>query len=366
MKDLRLYQLIQRFKKYQDNSINKEQILNTVDISINTIIPNSLLFNFDDTENTIYKNIKSNHKLKSKELFYSDGMLGNLYNLKNCDYNWLLSYLFFKQYHHLFNDSIKCFHIGFGKGGFIMGMQYFFTHSINIDSIYESSYEIKWLGIDIHPDDKFVLNHQEMIIHGVECDNMLLYNNLNHTKVIIENTFNRVNLLTNFVFPKFKKNKILISIALLSLTVLHSNGVLITRILNPEYWSGSFLHYILLFGMIFENTEICRYPICKKKHVKYRYYLICHGKKNVLHNSVIYRKLVMLLKKDETKKLLFLQNITNTDIINEWKQKILELQQTYINSPDNPQDDLNDIINKIKDKLVPPGDCVDFGYISDI
>jgi hypothetical protein len=230
-------------------------------------------------------------------------------------------------------------------------MQYFFTHSGSDDSIYESSYEISWLGMDIHPNNKFGLQCHENIIHGFTCDNILLHSNLNHAKVIIENTFNKVNLLTNNIFPKLKKNKVLVSIAILSLTVLQSNGVLLTRILNPEYWDSSFLHYILLFGMIFENVEIFRYPICKNKHVKYRYYLICHGKKHILYNSLVYRKLVMLLKKDETEKLVFLQNITDTTLINEWKEKILELQKIYINSSDNPQDDLNDIINKIKENL---------------
>jgi len=57
----------------------------------------------------------------------------------------------------------------------------------------------------------------------------------------------------------------------------------------------------------------------------------------------------MLLKNNEIEKLVFLQSILETDEIIEWTRKILELQKAYLNSPSNPQDDLNHIINKIKD-----------------
>jgi len=341
MKDLHLHKLIQKFKKENEKKI--DHILNVIDISTDIVIPNSLLFKSENNV-CIKKQTKKNHKIHTNELYYGKGILGNVYNLTKSDYNWVMGYIFFKQYCNLFSKSIKCFHVGFGKGGFIAGMNHYFSNHTNTDK-----HEIEWLGMDVYTNQKFADVHSKNIIHGFKCDNIILHSNLNHAKVIIENTFNKINLLTNNVIPNLKKNKVLVSIAILSITVLHTNGVLITRIPNPEIWDSDFLHYILLFGMIFNNTEICRYPICKKNYIKYRYYLICHNKKHVLHNSSVYRKLCMLLKNNEIEKLVFLQSILETDEIIEWTRKILELQKAYLNSPSNPQDDLNHIINKIKD-----------------
>lgn len=350
MKDLRLQHLIKKFKQDRQKEclLEKESVLNNINVSINMVLPNSLLFKCNtpfNIDNSIdFTKIKSNHKFKTNELYYNDGILGNLYNVNNCDYNWVFSYVIFNQYHHLFNNCINCFHIGFGNGGFISGMEYFFTNSKSLnDDIYESTYEINWSGVDIKHNN-FSAKYQENIIHGFKCDNLILYSNLNHAKTIIENNMSKINLLTNNVTPNLKKNKILISTAILALTVLSNTGLLLTRILNPEYWSGDFINYILLFGMIFKNMEICRYPICKKSYIKYRYYLICYKKKHILHNSNVYRKLLLLLRNDETEKLIFIDDVINTNEVKEWKSKILLLQQTYINSSDNPQDELNKIL----------------------
>jgi hypothetical protein len=359
MKDLQLQQLIKKFKhdRQQEYLLEKESVLHNIDVSINTALPNSLLFECDTLSNintfVDFAKLKSSHKIKTNELYYNNGILGNLYNINNCDYNWVLSYVIFNQYHHLFNNSINCFHIGFGNGGFISGMEYFFTNSKSLnDDIYESIYEINWLGTDIKH-NKFSAKYRENIIHGFKCDDLILYNNLNHVKIIIENNMIKINLLTNNVIPNLKNNKILISTAILALTVLSNNGLLLTRIVNPEYWSGDFINYILLFGMIFKNMEICRYPICKKSHIKYRYYLICHKKKHILHNSNIHRRLILLLKNNDTEKLIFLSDVIDNDEVNAWKSKILLLQQTYINSSDNPRDDLNEILKLLTRKLIP-------------
>lgn len=353
MKDLRLQQLIKKFKQDRQKEclLEKESVLNSIDVSINMVLPNSLLFEYDTLSNidtfVDFTKLKSSHKSKTNESYYNNGILGNLYKIHNCDYNWVLSYMIFNHYYHLFNNCINCFHIGFGNGGFISGMEYFFANSKSINNVtYGSKYEINWLGTDIKR-TKFSAKHRENIIHGFKCDDLILYSNINHAKIIIENNMSKINLLTNNVIPNSKKNKILISTAILALTVLSNDGLLLTRILNPEYWSSDFLNYILLFGMIFKNAEICRYPICKKSHIKYRYYLVCYKKKHTLHNSNIYRKMILLLRNNETERLIFLPDIVDNDEVKEWKNKIALLQQAYINSSDNPQDELNEILKSL-------------------
>lgn len=277
-------------------------------------------------------------------MFYSPGILSNLYSIHNCDYNWLLGYIVFKQYNHLFNDKIDCFHVGFGNGGFILGMQYFFSNGAMNNT------QIDWLGVD-EKITKFAFNNSDNVVHGVICDNIMIHDTLCNIKVIINNKFNKVNLITNNILPILNKKKILISIAILVLSTLHPNGVLLTRILDPTYWYPDFIQYLLLFGMIFKNMEIFRYPVCKNKCVQYRYYLLCYYKKSVLYESKIYRKLLMLLENIDTEKLLFKQNIINTHEIDEWKKTVSDAQKYYIHNFDNPQSDLMDIVNKLTESL---------------
>lgn len=346
MKDIKLIQLIQKFKEKRkgESIIDIEYIIHGIDISLDITIPNSTLFQWNTASEFVMHSPKGNYKFKTKELFYSPGILENLHNIEKCDYNWLLGYIIFSQYYHLFGTNIKCFHVGFGNGGIISGMQYYFS---NIKNNAIKDTQIEWIGID-KKQNKFTECNSKNIIHGFSCDDVLLHNTISHIKVIINNNFNKVNLITNDILPNFKKNKILISIAVLTLSILQPNGVLLTRILSPEYWNDDFINYIILFCMIFKSTEIIRYPVCKKQNVRYRYYLLCHDKKHILHESKIYRKLLMLLKDDNTKKLILSQDITDSFEINEWKTKLMELHKVIINSSDNPQDDLIDIINKLK------------------
>jgi hypothetical protein len=345
MKDLMITQLIKKFKikHIGDCNINQKIIfdknsINTVDISIPIIIPNSLLFkSITETNIKTQKQKKQIHK--TNELYYGNGILGNLFGLNDCDYNWVLSFVIIKQYGYLFTNTVKGFHIGFGNGCIITGLKYFL----------QSMHEFDWIGIDKNTENQFVLSHQENIVNGFVCNDLLLDCNLKHAQLIINNKFNNVNLITNNITPTHKKNKIMISLAILSIKILSPDGFLLSRITSPEYWDKYMLHYLLLFGMIFKNTEIIRYPICKNKRVKYRYYIMCYNKKQILHSSVIHRRLTNILKNNSANHLEFLQNIMDTDEIKEWQKKIVELQYFYNNSIDSPQVELNNIISDITD-----------------
>lgn len=345
MKDLRLQQLLQRFKKklkkeYLEYSNN--YIFDNAVISLSEELPNNLLFNLN--EDNYPKQILKYNRIVTNEKFYKNGILGNVYDLHQSSYNWLFGLCIFKQYYHIFGNNIKCFYMGFDKNDFHKGAKYF------LDKI--NDVKIEWLGMDINQSE-----NQEQIIHGFVSDDLLNANNIIHTKTIVDNKFGKINLLVNFISPKKKQRKILLSAAILTISNLSHNGIFITRILSPENWDDCFIDYILLFSMIFKDTEICRYPIQRKNYVEYRYYLICFGRNKILYNSLIYRRLVMLLK--NKKHLRFLPMINEMPEVKLWKEKILELQKKYISSTDNPQLDTNEIINKLQDIFNLEGSLVE-------
>lgn len=329
---------MEELQKYQiKKNSNSDIYLQISDISINEELPNKLLFSNKSTNKNIIK--KTRKIYKTKELYYSNGILGNLYNLNKCDYNFMLSFILFKKYNFLIQTSVKCFHIGFGKGGLIHGLEYFFNNGS------ASIYNIEWLGMRGDVSIDFAHNN----LNNINYMDLSINTNLMYIQNMIDVKYNKIDILTNNIVPTYKNNKILISLAILSIKLLSSTGFLFTRIPLPDYWSGYMLHYLLLFSMIFNNTEIIRYPICRHKRVKYRYYLICYYKKRTLHESMIYRRLISVLEDVDINQLSFLQSITENIEINKWETKISKLQNVFINNLDNPQDELNLIINNVKD-----------------
>jgi hypothetical protein len=335
----------EQFHNHEKNSENNKNILNTSNLSLDIVIPNKNVFQMKSEYSNTIRVIKSNHKVKTNELFYGNGLLNNLYNLTNCDYNWLLSYIVCDHNKSKFNDDIKTFHIGFGNGGIVLGMKYYLANCLN-KSFNDN---IDWLGIN-KSITEFALDNSENVIYDMDIGNVLL-SDIYYIKNSIENQFDKVDYITNNIKPTIKKNKILINIAVLSVSVLQADGIVLTRIINPEYWGDYFLHYILLFSLLFNSIEIFRFPIYKKKHVRYRYYLLCKNKKRILYESMIYRKLLFLSTNTDIQQLIFLPDIFNIMEINEWKEKLLTTQSAFINNVENPQDALINIINKINYSL---------------
>jgi hypothetical protein len=360
MNDLELQKLIKKYKK--SNMIDLEHILYSIDLCTNVSIPNSLLFNYDSStiskcssssfffEKTLEQ--KTQTKIKTNELYYGNGIIGNMYDIKECDYNWLLGYFFNKQFNCLLKKNTKCFFMGFNNYSFINGMKYFST--ISNKSIYETI-NIDWVGMDLNS-QLFENKITEEMIDGFKSNDLSVYSNLNQCKYIIENKFNKINLIINNIKPNIDNNKTLISASILALSILKKDGMLLTKILSPENWDGNFLHYILLFAMLFNSVKIFRYPICKKKYIFYKYYLVCNNTKSIAHNSILYRKLIMLLKDYEINKLVFLQNILDADDVKDCKKNILEIRDLFLNNQNenysNPEFDLNEIINNFHKDLV--------------
>lgn len=344
MQNIKLQGIIRQYKK--NNMVESEQLLNKMDLCTDISIPNTLLFDEGLYDNNIFHSIQekdhsssnTENKIRTNELFYGNGIIGNIYNIIDCDYTWLLGYFFIKQYNKFFNKNINCFIIGDKNNSFVNGVRYYSSIPINF------KYNIDSLRMSLNNCDNEPYTD---IINGFKDNDLTKYSNLNHCKYMIEKKFGKIDLLFNKIIPNEENNKILVSIAILSVTVLKKNGVLLTSILDPTFWNGVFLHYILLFVMIFDSVQIFRYPVCKKKYIKYRYYLVCHSRKRILHNSMFYSRLNTLLKSD-SKRLLFLQNVIDDDCVKICIDNILEARRYFINNVDNPEYELNKLISNLQ------------------
>jgi hypothetical protein len=330
MNDLEFHPLIINHKDL--NIIETDIILYSINLLTDIKIPKTLLFRQKNIPNISIDIVKSEFKSKTNTLYYGDGIIGNLYDIENCDRNWVLGYFFIKENYISFKSNIKCFLMGCGNCSFIDGINYFLKTTKY--STYDKKYDVEWLGMDIIKKSNTKFN--ENIVDGYECNDLKLFDNLNHCKYCIENKFNKINLIFNDIKPNLKNNKTLISASILSLSVLKNDGILLTKILAPEYWDDAFLHYILLFVMLFNDVKVVRYPINLNNYCLYNYYLMCTNKKIILHCSIIYRKLISILKRYDIDKLLFLQNIvTNKESVNFIKH-LSKIRQAFIDNNNDP------------------------------
>jgi hypothetical protein len=339
--------MIKNFKeKNKQNSDDESNILYSVDLSANNILPNTILFNnaeFDEKNGESRINVLK--KVKTNEKFYGNGILGNIYNLKHVTRNWLLGLCMIKQYHHLFDTDINCFYMGVGKHEFHKGLKYFLA----CKNSYQQN-NIQWLGMDNSCELYEKLSggkKSPRMISGFNGNDLTCINNILHIKNIIECKFSNVNLLCNFIKPCNEKENILLGVAILSMSVLNKNGLMISRIKSPKVWGNSMNNMLLLFIMIFDTVKICKYPIQKGDNMKYSYYLICHKIKQTTYNSLIYRKLINQFKKN--KPWNFLDNIYKPDVM-DILTKIRDVNLDVLGEL-NAQDELNDIIMKLKHEL---------------
>lgn len=369
------------------NETNK--IIKLFDISIINNLPNNNIFDLESHQIILVKknSVKSNNILKTSEKFYKNGFIENTFfnsktdtNLihkfskKICYYNWLLSFNIFLHYtpnkklDFIKNNKIRLLNIGNGRGDFITGMYYYFnTSNISKKITKLTNFNINWACIDINnnSENSRYLKFSELLkqyinpdcydfIHGDSSDDILEYENLVYLKNIIERRFDDINIIYNNIKPQIdgKKNKIMLSIAILSLYLLNNNGLMLTKILEPEYWDGSYIDYIILFSLIFNKTDIFRFPVYKKNKIYYQYYLIGCCKKNLIYNKKIGQNLMFLLYKSDIINPKLLSSITSCIEIDELKQKLINIKSIYIsNNMENPQMELHKNINNLKDFL---------------
>lgn len=357
MKDPKLQQMIQKFKNNlrTEYLYSDENILKYIDINTEYNIPNNLIFKYMENDNSIdinemddkkdiYKETKFSEYEKTNEIFYGDGILGNVYELQYATYNWVLGICMFKNILPIFNENITSFCMGVGECGFVTGVLHYINY---INYNVKKKYNMEWLGMDKKIETNIVKKYNDNLISGFNSNDLLNINNIQHSKTIIENKFGKINLLCNFILPRCGKEKILLGVAILSVSVLHNGGCLITRLEHPRKWNETMINYIMLFSMLFKNVKICKYPVQMDKIMKYRYYLVCNNKKETIYNQHIYRRLVSLYKETSNRGIVF------TDIIIQeikgLSDKLHEFKISYDIQKCSIYNDLMNIIIQLKD-----------------
>jgi hypothetical protein len=370
------------------------------DISTDEILPHGIIFKSDITEpNNI--NPKSNFMVNTSESFYDGGIIENIYhhNTKEnnifdsdepnenqllfenfCDHNWAVGFIFMLHYYNIIigqnsknvcdmelNRITKSIDIniliaGNNHNGFLSGIYYFlFRSAISRKIKCLKNNTVNWLAVDLKnnagykcynklhehlkKNRKDINNH---IIHGYVNDDILDYKNFSHIKIAMTNHFNTTNIIHNNINPSPEKSKILILFAILSLHTLHKNGILLTKILEPEYWDTQFQDYILLLSLIFHTSHVFRFPICKNKKIYFQYYFIGYNKKKLLYKDVICGKLIHIYNNGQIK---FTDDILHMDSIEQWRNKLVCVKNKYIDKIINPQETLYDIINNITEYI---------------
>jgi hypothetical protein len=389
--DLTLSKLIRKFKEGQ-NDHKDIYSLDACDISSEGVLPNGAIF--DNTSNKIVYTTTDTSLVDTDEKFYKGGIIDttffkepeisletkqhherklhrfNLFPQKLCDYNWLLAFGVCFNYAPLLckfgtgrdssnKTNINILNLGNGKGGFMAGIYYYFKQSHISHTNHLTSYELNWFGVDVKNNteyaqfkrlSKYYYKLSNHIIHGFTDDNMLDYKNVQYVKSMVENKFNNTNIIFNNINPIGAKIKILVSGAIMS-ELLHKDGIFITRILEPDYWDGPFVNYLILLALTFNKTEIFRFPVCKNGEVYFRYYLVGIDRKKLLYKNMIYRKLVLTLKNTDVECPKLVDTITGSDEVKSWVCKVNDLRAHYLNSESEPIAELHGIIDKLKDVL---------------
>jgi hypothetical protein len=402
-----LHKKLNKFKIKSDIINANEPKLQTLeinDISLDGFLPNNKIFQLDPNKLKIKARhlIKSHFKTKTNDKYYKRGLIGNTFFNKPtislntsdggektrlmqwfstsiCGYNWLLSFNIFLHYTSLSQfqantldfiktKEVRLLNIGNGDGGFISGMYYYFINSVRAKTTkgknHLQQYDLKWIGFDINNNSTNSSFNNLIkkintsidpescdIIHGFTSDDILEYKNLMYIKTTVENKFGDVNFLYNNIKPRmlYKKNKIMLSILVLSLYVLNVNGLMVTKILEPEYWDDCFIDYLILVSLIFNKAEIFRFPVNKNKKTYYRYYLVGCGKKNLVYNSILGRKLMFVLNNDSIEHPKLISDIVECEEIHKWKQTIKSIQTSYINDSTDPNIIIQKNINQLRD-----------------
>jgi hypothetical protein len=356
MQNLSYQKLLRKFK---DEKADRDRVspLSLDIISLEVPLPKLQIFKEPTVvkyESIYESELKTNEsELKTNECFYSDGILGNLYNIKDCDKYWLLSFCISAHFRNAFTDEIKCFVMGYNSPTIINGLHHYCYNS-NFGK--DDNLELQWMGMGFNASKENQVN----ILHGFAQDDLCDRNNLLHIKRLIENKMGNINVLYNNISPE-SDYRILLSASALVLTSM-SSGIFISKIPNPKYWNDNFINYLLLFALLFNKTNICRFPVStknkkiKNKHsiLSFQYFLICHDKKMILHKITAYRKILTYMKKCEILNsdiLNFADSVVDIPDIDQWKMSITEIKNKYIrlDQKDNPQINLCKILDTIKD-----------------
>ena len=363
-------------------------ILEIKDISTKELIPRDIIFEADAIDSPEKISLKSKFTSSTNEDFYGDGIMGNMFldrqianeletdrasnenlSFENFgNHNWLIGFSFFMQYFGNANESetnwvsgenIKILNMGNHNNGFIAGIHYYLFYSMA--NTQHNIFDVDWLGVDVKNNNKhkcykkldaYLKKNQrrisDHIMHGPISDDISHHKNFMHIRSIIAERFELVHLMYNNIKPKKNRKNILVLFSILSMQSLHPDGCFLTKILEPEYWDFGFQNYLLLFSLIFHNSHIFRFPVCRHKKIYFRYYFVGRRKKEVLYRDIIHKKLMNAYCSN---KMQFSENIWQIESIAQWKNQLMQIKSEYINRSANPEGILYKIIDCVGNNI---------------
>jgi hypothetical protein len=263
-----------------------------MDLSITVNFPNcNVLLPADPIKD---KKIKSNFKVDTSEKFYT-GIIKNMFLTTGeiCNHNWLLAC-------YMYNNFITCADarlLSFDNGGFLSGIE----HCAKINSA-----------------DIVNINIKDTI----------------NIKSLVINKFNHCDIL-------FNDNNKSLEMCNLIVSTLADDGVFITKILEPEYWEGSYMNTLLLYAILFNKTKIFRFPVCLCGQAYFSYYLIGTEKKKIIHFEKISRYFCAFPNDN------YIINLDGIEIA-EWKINLSNIKLHYMKKISNPASDIYSTINILK------------------
>jgi hypothetical protein len=347
MSDIKLQSLIRKLRneKFKEGEI-KSFTYKFEDIDIN--IDNTYLYQSKFAENFEYS-------LDSLDIFDTLGasgvssetpdtendkrninyqVLNNVYNMENCDINWLtFMYTFnniYSHYHIKNNINIKSLHIC--NSGEISAMERLFYNSnkglVNVDW--------NWLytsDSNVRLDKKYKRNMLKLLTPKIYD-----INNINYIINDVNKKVSKVNLIVSTV--EDFNTKLFITYAIYSIKLLEVKSLLYIRIPNINEWNTQFINCLLLFANIF--TEMYVYTFDLEKQVTV---LICKDKKK-LNNEILYKKLIHILQNENyTNGNIFSKDLFDTPEISEWLNSIININSnnTITNSIIGYDDIIHDL-----------------------
>ena len=274
----------------------KQDITLNENISKNIIIEEEII--------TLLHKITSDFTIKTNEQLYKNGIIENMFCVdateregkeEIIDHNWLLACYLCNSFLQKFNESrLLCFN---DIHGFIDGVNHFSQkNNLNIEICNIYAKNIK---------NVYKLGKYDVMFYNDENNHLIA--------------------------------------AYIALSLLHDECLFIAKITYPEYWGNSNFNILLLYSLIFDKTELLRFPVCIYGKVYYQYYIIGINRTLSIYDSSLLRKINILIKNKKQFKI--------TTEFPEWRNKINETAKKFINTIGNPLDDIYKIINELKDIL---------------
>lgn len=130
--------------------------------------------------------------------------------------------------------------------------------------------------------------------------------------------------------------------AYMAMSLLGEKCVFVAKVQNPEHWGNSWRNYLLLYSLVFNHTELMRFPICTYGKARYDYYVVGVDRTMSIHDERTIKTLYSTIKKGQTAIDLFKVNLHDTS---EWHEKLAAAKKRIVAG--NPLEDTYEYMSEI-------------------